>query len=364
MRKRIGLLLLLIILLLTTPAFAEKTANVSCNVEKTTESKTEVTFKIRDNPGLASWMIELSWDNTSIQYNSISYGSAFEKGTFLVNDNVPGKLSVIWFSATNVTEDAPMFSLSFSLIDKDEGDYHISVSHSAADTVNEKGETVALKMDNSVDLQAPGIDNNDPVEGENDPRKENPLPPSTDHSAERPVFSDVKESDYFFTAVNWAVNNQITSGVSETEFGPDAPCTRAQAVTFLWRMAGAPKPSLPNNSFTDVKSNQYYYQAVLWAVENEITLGTSTTAFSPNDPVTRGQLVTFLWRYAGKQNAAGGKSFDDVKESDYFAASVQWAVRNGITLGTGNGLFSPNATCIRGQTVTFLYRFVNPQKTI
>ena len=373
MKTRPFLIAVIFILLLSVSAQASAPASIDCSARVYQENNTAfIDATARDNPGLASLLIEFTWDQTAAEYDSIIQRNMFSDGTFLVNSATPGKLSVIWFSATNVTVDAPVFSVKLILKDINEDNDTFFITYSAEDTVNEKGETVDLNITSSIDLLSgtgsgkktdSGIPSTGNAEtgsgfdGRPSGGKEEPAPEIT------LAFTDVKESDYFYEAVNWAIEKKITSGVSETEFSPDGPCTRAQAVTFLWRTAGSPKPALLKNTFTDVSSDQYYYQAVLWAVENEITLGTSTTSFSPDETVTRGQLVTFLWRYAGKQSAEGGKSFNDVKESDYYAVPVQWAVQNGITLGTGEGLFSPNAICTRGQTVTFLYRAVNPQKT-
>lgn len=170
-------------------------------------------------------------------------------------------------------------------------------------------------------------------------------------------FTDVKKSDYFYDAVVWAVNNGVTTGTSATTFSPDAACTRAQVVTFLWRAAGEPAPKSYSNPFTDVKRSDYYYEAVLWAVEKGITTGTSTTTFSPSAACTRAQVVTFLYRAAGEPNVSSGNSFTDVKSGDYYYDAVRWAVKNGITTGTSTTTFGPSSTCTRGQIVTFLYRY-------
>ena len=171
-------------------------------------------------------------------------------------------------------------------------------------------------------------------------------------------FRDVKQSDYYYDAVRWAVEKGITEGTSIDTFSPHASCTRAQTVTFLWRAAGSPEPTGTVNPFSDLSPNAYYYKAVLWAVENGITQGTSTDTFSPDATVTRGQTVTFLHRAAGSP-AAGNDSFNDVSANAYYAKAVAWANENGITSGTGNGKFSPNADCTRGQIVTLLYRTDN-----
>ena len=169
-------------------------------------------------------------------------------------------------------------------------------------------------------------------------------------------FADVSASSYYYNAVQWAVKNGTTGGTSATTFSPDAPCTRAQAVTFLWRAAGSPAPSSTEMPFADVPTDAYYYNAVLWAVENGITGGTSTTTFSPDAPCSRGQIVAFLWRSKQSPMVAAENPFMDVNAADYYHNAVLWAAENGITGGTGANTFSPDAPCTRAQIVTFLYR--------
>lgn len=169
-------------------------------------------------------------------------------------------------------------------------------------------------------------------------------------------FNDVKPGDYFYDAVNWAVEKGITTGTSATTFSPNASCTRAQIVTFLWRASGSPEPKTASNSFTDVAANAYYCKAVLWAVENGITTGTSATTFSPDAPCTRAQGVTFLWRANGSKAASAAASFTDVASDAYYAPAVAWAAEQNVTGGVGNGLFSPDTTCTRAQIVSMLYR--------
>ena len=169
-------------------------------------------------------------------------------------------------------------------------------------------------------------------------------------------FNDVKSGDYFYDAVNWAVEKGITTGTSATTFSPNASCTRAQIVTFLWRASGSPEPKTASNPFTDVAANAYYCKAVLWAVENGITTGTSATTFSPDAPCTRAQGVTFLWRANGSKAASAAASFTDVASDAYYAPAVAWAAEQNVTGGVGNGLFSPDTTCTRAQNVSMLYR--------
>ena len=170
------------------------------------------------------------------------------------------------------------------------------------------------------------------------------------------VFVDVATGSYYEDAVDWAVENGITKGTDDTHFSPDGICTRAQAVTFLWRTAGSPKPETRTMPFTDVPVGSYYYDAVLWAVENGITKGTSDTTFSPNMTCSRAQIVTFLWRSEKSPAAGTANPFADVKSTAYYADAVLWAVKENITKGTTNTTFSPDADCTRAQIVTFLWR--------
>lgn len=169
-------------------------------------------------------------------------------------------------------------------------------------------------------------------------------------------FVDVAEGTYYYDPVLWAVANGITSGVNATHFDPNGICTRAHAVTFLWRAAGQPEPKTTQMPFKDVKAGSYYEKAVLWAVENKITNGTSTTTFSPDENCTRAQIVTFLWRSEGEPYASDSNNpFTDIA-SDYYMDAVFWAVKEGITNGTTPTTFSPNDRCTRAQIVTFIYR--------
>ena len=168
-------------------------------------------------------------------------------------------------------------------------------------------------------------------------------------------FTDVPQGAYYKDAVDWAVENNITSGVSATAFSPDETCTRAQAVTFLWRANRQPNAT-GSNSFADVADNTYYNEAVQWAATNGITSGTSSDTFEPDAPVTRAQVVTFLYRDAGSPIASGGNPFADVPSDSYYRDAVRWAVAQGITAGTSANAFSPDESCTRAQIITFLYR--------
>ena len=185
------------------------------------------------------------------------------------------------------------------------------------------------------------------------------LLPLQSYAAE--TFTDVSSNQYYYEPVQWAVSHvpQITNGVDSTHFGPAQTCTRGQVVTFLWRAMGEPEPTSNANPFTDVSGTQYYYKAVLWAVEKGITNGTSSTTFEPGASCTRGQVVTFLWRAQGEPSPASGSNpFTDVSSAQYYYKPVLWAVGHDpqITNGTSATTFSPADTCTRGQIVTFLYR--------
>lgn len=172
-------------------------------------------------------------------------------------------------------------------------------------------------------------------------------------------FTDVPDGAYYHDAVIWAAEKDITDGKTSTTFAPAADCTRAQVVTFLWRAMGSPKPAAASNPFADVKAGAYYYDAVLWAVEKGITKGTTATAFSPDRTVTRAQFVTFLWRMADSPAPKGTSSFADVTDTGaYYYSAVLWAAEQGITKGTTATTFSPGEACNRGQVVTFLYRYL------
>ena len=171
-------------------------------------------------------------------------------------------------------------------------------------------------------------------------------------------FYDVPNNAYFYEAVKWAVKNGITTGVGNDLFAPEQPCTRAQIVTFLWRAAGSPEPKGAASGMSDVVSGSYYEKAVAWAIENGITTGTTTSTFSPDATCTRAQAVTFLAR-ALKAKAASAAEFSDVPTGSYFADAVAWAAANGVTEGIGGGLFGSDNDCTRGQIVTFLYRAYN-----
>ena len=170
------------------------------------------------------------------------------------------------------------------------------------------------------------------------------------------AIADVPAGSYFEQAVRWAVENGVTTGMTDTLFAPNAGCTRAQAVTFLWRAAGSPEPKSVLLPFADVPAGSYYAKAVAWAVENGITKGVSGTLFAPDATCTRAQIVTFLWRAQQSPASGGANPFVDVRADAYYYDAVLWAAKEGVTSGTGSVTFSPDVTCTRGQIVTLIYR--------
>lgn len=166
-------------------------------------------------------------------------------------------------------------------------------------------------------------------------------------------FSDVDANAYYYDAVQWAVQKGITSGTSETTFGPDQTCTRAQTIVFLWRACGSPAPKGNDNPFSDVAETSFYCKAVQWAAEQGIVSGST---FDPDTAVTRAQVATFLYRNAGSPAVKGGTAFTDVPNDAYYAQAVAWVAEKGITSGVGENTFHPDDSCTRGQIVTFLYR--------
>ena len=172
-------------------------------------------------------------------------------------------------------------------------------------------------------------------------------------------FDDVSAGSFYFDPVAWAVENGIITGATSSTFNPDGVLLRAQAVTMLWRAAGEPMPETTVNPFTDVTEDDWYYNAVLWAVENKITTGISADKFAPFGLTTRAQAVTFLWRYLGQPEATGTNAFTDVETGAWYEAPINWAVAEGVTNGISNELFGTDLTCNRAQMVTFLYRSIS-----
>lgn len=182
-------------------------------------------------------------------------------------------------------------------------------------------------------------------------------PSEDDDPVSQNPFVDVEESDYYYDAVLWAYENGITNGSDETHFNPSGSCTRAEAITFIWRANGKPISNITVNPFTDVKENTYYYNAILWAYENRIANGTDSSHFQPSRTVTRKEFLTFLWRSIGEpEPTITNNPFEDVPNDAYYTSAVLWAYENGITSGSDEIHFKPNNNCTRAQAVTFLYR--------
>ncbi|MGI6057540.1 MAG: leucine-rich repeat protein [Bilifractor sp.] len=271
--------------------------------------------------------------NATVQINVASEGEGtiqgageYVKGDIVVLSAVPndGYRFSGWFENENLVETSRVYEFGAKQ--------------------NEELKAVFVKVDNS------------PVPEEPEPT-EQPKPTDTPDIPENTKFTDINAKDWYYNAVQWAVENNITAGTSATTFSPYHPCTRAQVVTFLWRLAGRPEPSSSENPFKDVGKNAWYYKAVLWAFENQVTNGTTSSTFSPDDLCTRAQIVTFLWNYSGKPNLqANGRPFTDVKEGSWYAKAVSWAVAKKIAVGTSANTFSPDETSNRAQSVTFIYR--------
>ena len=171
-------------------------------------------------------------------------------------------------------------------------------------------------------------------------------------------FKDVKEDDYFYNAVLWAIENGVTSGITDELFGSGDNCTRAHAITFLWRAMGCPEPENADGGFTDVIGGSYYEKAVLWAVEKGITSGISDTLFAPDNDLTRAQIVAFLWRLAGCPTAEVKVDFTDTAEDGYYIDAHNWAVQKGIVYGISENKFEPDVMCSRAQIITFIMRYI------
>ncbi len=323
-------------------------------------SNAKVISSVRDNKTYSSSDGSVSRNGriTSItvqlkdKSGSYVFSDCTEFPTLLGTDwNVPLTLSVEFQSVTPVE---PTKSADYTAVDaalaKIPADLSVYTAESVKalnDAKNAVVRDLAADKQSEVDAMAKAIE--DAVAGL--VKKTDPEP-----TPDVKKFSDVPADSYCAKAVDWAVANDVTKGTTETTFSPDTACTRAQAVTLLWRAAGCPEPTLTKNPFTDLSSDSFCYKAVLWAYEKGITLGTTATTFAPNAAITRAQAVTFMYRAAGSPKVSGNNVFTDVDSGSFCFSAVLWAAENGITLGTTAATFSPNAGCTRGQLVTFLYR--------
>ena len=322
----------------------------------------ELTVNISGNPGVAAWMFELAWDAEALSLDTVDgvarAGEAFASGTFLARQKNESSMTVSWYNIRNVSSDGKLFSIRLQPSASANGVYPVTLSCVTENTINiaEKEVTIACV---SGSVKVTGTQHNDASGG----ASSSGSAASTEivEAAQEPAqtkteFVDVLKTAFYYDAVQWAVAGGITNGVGGDHFEPDGVCSRAQAVTFLWRAAGSPEPVVLSNPFSDVVTGSYYYKAVLWAVAEGITNGTGTDTFSPDATVDRAQTVTFLWRANGSEHSKGTSPFHDLAAGAYYADAVQWAVENHITGGTGTNTFSPGAFCTRAQIVTFLFR--------
>lgn len=302
---------------------------------------------------MAAWMFEVSWDTSALSLDTSDgaamLGKAFSGGTLLAKQTERG-LTVSWFSIRDISTDGELFRFRVKASAGANESYPITVNCSTENTIDALEHPVKV-YPGSGRVTVAGVSER-PSESGNDPD----TPDNLNVSEPQPEFIDVPSTAYYYDAVQWAVKQNITSGTTRNIFSPNAICTRAQTVTFLWRAAGSPEPIMASSPFSDVRRGSYYYKAVLWAYESGITGGTSDTAFSPDAAVTRGQVATFLWRAAGAKSVDQMNGFADVPDSAYYSAAVRWAAENHIANGTSETTFAPESNCTRGQIVTFLYR--------
>jgi len=359
---------------------AVKCQSVSANPGETVD----FVVLISDNPGVMAWQMEVSWDNKVLEYEQASVENAFSSGIFQATPSSDGLLKAIWCTTQNVTNNGRMLSMKMKVKSSAKaGTYPITISFVDKNTIDEDGNPVFFSViDGSVTVKRKAViipeddsDNDTIRPGTPQP---NSIDDSQDYVSDRDndsniggnagsaepegkevlsnPFRDVSPFAYYYDAVLWASSNGITSGTSADKFSPYNLCSRAQTVTFLWRAAGSPEPESLTNPFDDVSPNSYYYKAVLWAVDQGITKGTTATSFSPNVICSRAQVVTFLWRSNNSPSAAAGANFSDVSSNKYYYNAVQWAVSSDVTSGTNALNFSPDDDCNRAQIATFLYR--------
>ncbi len=319
--------------------------SVTARAEQTGTVSGSVTLTLTESDAVTNGLIEVRYDPALLRYAGFTSGAELYA---LSVDETNGVLRYAYASAEPVAAGSTLAAVRFTY---DAGmplcitNADIVTLQRGSESVNET-ETVSLTVGQYTPIPDPGpTPTPDPT-------------PTPTPEPEKPVFDDVSTDSPYYDAIDWAVKNGITRGVSATSFAPNAPCTRGQVLTFLWRAAGSPKAVNASNPFTDVSASSPYYEAILWGVEQGITKGVSATAFAPDATITRGQAATFLYRYAGSPAVADGPKFPDVATGSFYAEAVTWAAANGITLGTDDGGFHPGDACTRAQIVTFLYRYL------
>lgn len=387
--KRVLSLILAVSLVLSFPTFANQ-APALTSVGTISEDGQTVTvvINISGSNAVCSCSLDLVYDPSLLTYQSITAGSAITDTLFVINENYDtNAIRIAWLSPTGFPSDGEVATITFSTRPTEQEQIS-QLQLANAEAFDMSSSSVAISAGGtSVTLPA--------TEGFAPPDAPLPVPPN-DNEPEAPVrpivpdpdtpsgnyegnlitpnppsegsedpevflmtFTDVSADAYYYDAVCWAVAKGITSGTSADAFSPAAPCTRAQTVALLWRAAGCPQPAYSGSKFTDVSPDAYYHDAVLWAVEQGITAGTSSTTFSPDAVVNRAQVVTFLWRYAGWHVLTTDAVFADVPAGSYFERAVHWAVEYKITNGTSPTSFGPDGNCTRAQIATFLYRYFN-----
>ena len=399
MKKIIGMLIIFILsTFYSLSVSADMPVRFICSsVECTSGEQTEVTVRISNNSGIASLTIGLEWnpDILSLAEPKTVTGDNFKTGMTAENKSIDGKYYFSWCDTKNQVNDGDVITLNFICnSDASSGKYDINLNISGLK--DENGEVVDYTAANGI-ITVNNKSNNNSADNDNNDNKNDdthqgsstggrgnslkdkdaannasPAPggkdgsdsatesaPKDEGNSTDNIFTDIKESDYFYNAVIWAAKRGISTGVSDRLFAPYDKCDRAQAATFIWRLEGEPKASSSSNPFNDINSDEYYYNAVLWGCDKNIINGVTKTEFSPFNPITRAQFVTLLWRLNGCPNLDKSNEhnmFDDVSPHDYFYEPTYWAAEQGITNGTADGIFSPNDVCTRAQIITFLYR--------
>lgn len=307
---------------------------------------------------------EYSSSGYSLDVSSVPSGmTGYVRVRYYIDDNTVGEWSNVLsksmasgsnITASDITVSSSHSDQSFSVnASSTETDTLHYVSNNENITINDAG-TITVKADyvGKAEITITNVVNGE----ETSSKRITVTVTESENEDSRNPFEDVSENDYYYEPVLWAVEKEITTGTDETHFSPESSCTRAQVMTFLWRAAGKPEPSSDQTAFVDVPEDAYYRKAVLWGAEKGITSGVDETHFAPNDTITRGQAVTLLYNYCQKPSHGTSNPFTDVSKDSYYYDAVLWAAENDITTGTDETHFSPEGECTRGEIVTFLYR--------